>query len=398
MRPSCSHTDGVAPVGTDQRPARSDVVLEPRVFADAFDSLPHPVVVVDETGAVVAHNPAAAKLFRPLNLHRRLRCCDLLRCGREGWPLAGRCMTAAVLQRGRPLTGLELSLEGRSVEITAACLRAGSGAVLHFRMRPGHATGSAAAPALRITTLGSLRLDCGGMDLGGEWLDHRPGQLLKYLISARGSRVPVDKLVEALWPNAGGQGLTSLRQAVHGLRDRLEPGRQKQAPSRFVLSRPNAYELNTASIVVDADEFAREADAALRTAKRSRSDEADAQLASAAQLYRGEFLADEPYADWALRERERLRDLAARVLRELAETHLQAGELPSASSALQRLADLEPLDLDAQRDLMAVMITRRRHGEAARRYELVRRTFKLTFGHELDFALSDLVQGHPVAA
>ncbi len=222
--------------------------------------------------------------------------------------------------------------------------------------------------------------------------------MLKYLISARGRRVPVDELAETLWPTAGSQALTSLRQAVHGLRDRLDPGREKQAPSRFVLARPNAYELNTASIVVDADEFEKEAAAALRTAKHSPGDEADAQLANAAQLYRGEFLADEPYADWALRERDRLRDLAARVLRALAETHLQAGELPSASSALQRLADLEPLDLDVQRDLMAVMIRRRRHGEAARRYELVRRNFKLTFGHELDFALCDLLQDHRVAA
>ena len=319
-RPSSSHTDGVGPTGTDQWRARTDVVLESRVFADAFDSLPHPVVVVGETGTVVAHNPAAAALFRPLNDHRPLRCCDFLCRGREGWPLAGRCMTATVLQRGRPLTGLELSLEGRRVEITAASLRAGGGAVLHFRMQPEHATGSAAAPALRITTLGSLRLDCGGRDLGGEWLDHRPGHLLRYLISARGRRVPAAELVEMLWPNSGSQGLTSLRQAVHGLRDRLEPGRQKQAPSRFVLARPNAYELNTASIVVDADEFEREADAALRTSTRSRSDVADAQLANAAQLYRGEFLTEEPYADWAIRERERLRDLAARVLRALAET------------------------------------------------------------------------------
>jgi len=36
------------------------------------------------------------------------------------------------------------------------------------------APGPAAAPPLRITTLGSLRLECGGADVGGEWLDHRP--------------------------------------------------------------------------------------------------------------------------------------------------------------------------------------------------------------------------------
>ncbi len=125
--------NGVAATGTHRWRARADAALESRVFADVFRSLPHPVVVVDETGAVVAHNPAAAKLFRSLNDDRRHRCCELVRCGREGWPLAGRCLTAAVLQRGRPLTGLALTLEGRRVEVTAASLPAGSGVVLHFR-------------------------------------------------------------------------------------------------------------------------------------------------------------------------------------------------------------------------------------------------------------------------
>jgi hypothetical protein len=38
------------------------------------------------------------------------------------------------------------------------------------------------------------------------------------------------------------------------------------------------------------------------------------------------------------------------------------------------------------------MIRERRHGEAARRYEQVRRQFTRAFGHEPDFALSDLVE------
>jgi len=185
---------------------------------------------------------------------------------------------------------------------------------------------------------------------------------------------------------------------VHSLRDRLQPGREKHAPSRFILARPNAYELNMASVVVDADEFEREAACALRTATRVGGNEATAQLSHAAQLYRGEFLSDEPYAEWALSERDRLRDLAARVLRALAETHLDAVELPSAMSVLQRLADLEPFDLDAQRDLITVMIRRRRHSEAARRYDQMRRQFKRAFGHEPDFTLCDLVEHDAVSA
>ena len=193
-----------------------------------------------------------------------------------------------------------------------------------------------------------------------------------------------------LWPSAGSQGLTSLRQAVHGLRDRLEPDREKHSPSRFVLGRPSAYELDMANTVVDADEFDREATGALLTLERSGGAAADAQLARAAQLYRGEFLAEEPYADWVLRERGRLQGLATCVLRALADAHLSTGQLSAATSVLQRLTDVDPLDLEAQRDLIAALIRLGRHGEAARRFDLVRRQFQRTFGCEPGFALADL--------
>jgi DNA-binding SARP family transcriptional activator len=367
--------------------------LAAAMLADAFDSLPDGVVVVDESGAVVAQNPAAHELFAGLHDRTPRSCCDLLGCSGVGSPLAGRCVTAAALEHGRPLAALEVSVGTRRVEVVVAPLCAGSGALLHFRSPQG-AVGTSTAPLLRVTTLGTLRLDYCGTDLAGEWLDQRPGRLLKYLICARGRRVPVDELVDALWPDSDSHGLTSLRQAVHGLRDRLEPGRRKQAPSRFILARPNAYELNMANIVVDADEFEREAESALRAATCSGANDAIAQLAHAAQLYRDGFLPDDPYADWAFGERDRLRELAARVLRLLAEAHLAAGELPSATSELRRLADLDPLDVDAQRDLIAVMIRRRCFGAAARRYEQMCRQLKRAFGHEPDFALSDLVE-HP---
>ena len=155
-----------------------------------------------------------------------------------------------------------------------------------------------------------------------------------------------------LWPSAGSQGLTSLRQAVHGLRDRLEPEREKHSPSRFVLGRPSAYELDMANTVVDADEFDREADgrAAAPGALGRRRCEGTAN--ARAGIYRGEFLAEEPYAEWVLRARQVAgpRDVRPAGARR---AHTRPGQLPAATSVLQRLTDVDPLDLDAQRDLIS---------------------------------------------
>jgi DNA-binding SARP family transcriptional activator len=52
--------------------------------------------------------------------------------------------------------------------------------------------------------------------------------------------------------------------------------------------------------------------------------------------------------------------------------------------------ELEPLDLEAQRELLTIMLRRGRHSEALRRYDLIRRRYKRTFGAEPPFDLIEL--------
>ncbi len=48
--------------------------------------------------------------------------------------------------------------------------------------------------------------------------------------------------------------------------------------------------------------------------------------------------------------------------------------------------------MDVQRDLLATLVRRGRHAEAARRYDLLRRRYLKTFGDEPPFALSDVAR------
>jgi DNA-binding SARP family transcriptional activator len=367
--------------------------LDPGAYERIFDSLPHAVLVVDPSGALLTYNAAAGALFGDFIALDGLRCCDLVGCGQGGddRPLAFGCISAAVLERGEALPELEAAVGDRVLAVSAAPFGSGEGAILHVRAPASEGALEPAAPTLRITTLGKTGLHLDDERLDASWLDHRPGKLFKYLICARGHRVKTEELVDTLWPDTGRTGMTSLRQAVHTLRDRLEPGRERGAPSSFVAGGGGSYELDLTNVRVDADEFETEATAALLSIERDGPDTALPQLQRAAALYTGDFLPDEPYAEWALEERDRLRALAARVLRELAALHDATGDLESTTAALQRLADLEPLDLDAQRDFIGILARRGRHTEAKRRYELVRRRFLSAFDQEPDFALADAV-------
>jgi DNA-binding SARP family transcriptional activator len=264
-----------------------------------------------------------------------------------------------------------------------------------LQLRTGAAEGPGDADGrLRVRVLGPMRLELGGAVLEGDWLAHRPGQVLKYLVAARGRPVGADELLAALWTQTGGPAAsTNVRQAVHTLRDRLEPGRARQAPSRYVMGRRGGgYELVRGAVAVDADAFWAAAETGLAAAAAGDGARAEAALARAAALYRGDFLAGEPDAEWAHAERDRLRATAARVLRALAGVRLRAGELDAASENLQRLAELEPLDADAQRQLLTLLLRRGRRSEAARRYEVVRRRFRRELGEEPSFGLSELAR------
>src|SRR6185436_15206302 len=103
-----------------------------------------------------------------------------------------------------------------------------------------------------------------------------------------------------------------------------------------------------------------------------------------------DFLADEPYAEWAIAERDRLRAVAANGLRALAELRLARDDVDGAVIDLERLAELEPYDVDVHRRLIGLALRRGRRTEAVRRYNALRRRMLTTFGEELEFSLSDV--------
>jgi DNA-binding SARP family transcriptional activator len=269
--------------------------------------------------------------------------------------------------------------------------------VLHLRQ--GAEADGAGDERLRIRALGPMQLEVGGAVLDGDWLGHRPGQVLKYLVAARGRPVGSEELLRAFWPQPGGSpAATNVRQAVHALRDRLEPRRERQIQSRYVAGRRGGgYELTDGAVLVDADAFAAAADSGLSALRDGDTARAVAALTRASALYRGDFLADEPDAEWAMPERDRLRSLAGRVLRSLAGLNVRAGELDAASEHLHRLAELEPLDIEAQRQMLTLLLRRGRRSEAARRYEVVCRRFRRAFGEEPSFELAELVRPAPRA-
>ncbi|MDA0160620.1 hypothetical protein OM076_10120 [Solirubrobacter ginsenosidimutans] len=364
-------------------------------------SVPFGVLAFDHDGRLIGNNPEAERLLGPLRRpdgELPLRCCDLLGCRRPSSVLARRCLLDLVADAQDPIPEFRVDLardgDPSALWITVTQLQ---DAGLLVTARPGERGDRRrrtephwiTTPRLTVGVLGRTRLASAETSIAGQWLQQRAGQLFKYLLVHRARPVPIDELAEVFWPAGATAALRNVRYFVHVVRNSLEPERQRRRPSSFIVAESGGYRLDTTRIEIDADRFESLVAAGRSAAARGEAG-ASASLTRAADLYRGELLADEPYADWVLAERERLRGLAAEALRTLARLHLADGQLDNAAAYLMRLAEMEPFDVDVQRLLLSLAIRRGRHSEAKRRYATLRARMRRHFGQDLDFTLADL--------
>jgi DNA-binding SARP family transcriptional activator len=379
-----------------------------------FDESPFGLLVTDREGLILSANRQATKVLFSQESRSEAAgstCCDSI-CRQLERQYGGAqdegCVTQRALATGGPLPEARLEVEicglRYAVWITASPIDCGKARVAVY-LRPEQlsdgdrrspAAGRAESrtpspPELRIQTLGRTRTEVAGRDRGGDWLQQRPGQVLEFLLCARHRVATSEQISEALWPGAAQPwSNTSVRHQVHVLREKLEPERDSNEPPRFVITRRGGYMLDPERVCIDADEFEDKVRTGLSLFVQGEGDAAVAPLERALALYQGDFLSEDPYAEWALEERDRLRELAGRELRALVSLRRSAGDLDAATEYARRLAGMEPFDMDVQREFLELCIKRDRRSEAMRRYTLIRRRVRREFGHDPDFTLADL--------
>jgi len=377
-----------------------------------FEDSPYGLVVTGRQGLILNSNRRATEMLFPRDTSkvRGSRCCDSI-CEPLNRQYRGGRNSVCLTERARDTGGalaearLEVDLGGvrTSVWVTASPIECGgAGAVLYLRPEdPSYGdlrtwtarreTKISSPPQLRIHTFGRTRVDVAGRDVGGDWLHQRPGQLLEYLVCARHRVATSEQISEALWPGREQPwSTTSVRHQVHALREKLEPDRGSDTPSQFIVTQRGGYRLDPKRVWIDADEFDDKVRTGLTLFVNGEGQAAMAPLQQALNLYQGDFLSDDPYAEWALEERDRLRELAGRELRAMLSQTRSSGDLDPAAEHARRLAEMEPFDLDVQREFLEICIERGRHSEAMRRYALIRRRVRREFGHDPDFNLADL--------
>ncbi|HET7671150.1 MAG TPA: AAA family ATPase [Burkholderiales bacterium] len=209
--------------------------------------------------------------------------------------------------------------------------------------------------SIEVRLMGGFTVRVDGVEISGDaWPTLRAAQLVQLLSLADGYQLPREQAIDKLWPDLDGDaGGANLRKAAHHARHALRSADSVTLQGGQVLLFPGR------AVAVDARHFEQQAQAAIASGDPLR-------CADAASLYGGELLPGSPYEPWAEAARTRLRDRHVKLLR--------------ASRQWDRLAELDPTDESAHRELMRRELGAGNRPAAIRWYARLRAALHSTLG------------------
>lgn len=233
--------------------------------------------------------------------------------------------------------------------------------------------------ALRVYTLGSLRVYRDGELLFDESWRNKPAKtIFKLLFTYRGQRYPKDVLLEEVWPEANPEvAANRLRVAVHELRKILRYGGRKDRALMHIAQQEGSYFFDPSiACWSDIDTFEELIRRGQMAHAGGQFDEGLRLFRSAEALYGGDFLRDDPFLEWTVATRERLREAHLNALGEAAEICAGTGLPEEAAGYCRKILRIEPWREEVYRHLMEYLAAAGRPHEALRVYDTCRRTLR----------------------
>ncbi|MCB0211936.1 MAG: response regulator [Anaerolineae bacterium] len=239
------------------------------------------------------------------------------------------------------------------------------------------------APELRIQTFGQFRLWRDGK-LIDNWERSQAETVVKLLLVRRaraGRAVPADELITRLWPDSDElSGRKKLMPLISNARRTLEPDIEPR-DSNFILRTANGYffELSGHSNW-DLLEFRRYLQQGRALAKAEQWSEAIAELERGRALYKGDFLAEDRYDDWAIEIRREIAIEYRDLLVLLADAYAALGRYQEAIVPCELALQKDPLLESVYRRLMRYHACNHDKGQALKVYRDCLKLFEELFG------------------
>ncbi len=221
---------------------------------------------------------------------------------------------------------------------------------------------------LEIRVLGPVEICWDGrvVDVGGA----KARALIARLLIDRNLVVSVDRLVDSLWANNGGDGAEiALRSTISRLRKRL---REAGAPENLIATRHPGYSLETAANVTDAYRFEQLVSEARRQLAQHRPTECTRLLHEAQDLWRGAAYSEVRDEPFARAEARRMDELLLTAIELRMDAGLTMGGHPALVGELETLTSAHPMRERLWSQRMLALYRAGRQAEALRVFQDLR--------------------------
>jgi DNA-binding SARP family transcriptional activator len=210
------------------------------------------------------------------------------------------------------------------------------------------------------------------------WNSTKAKSVFQYLLIRPWEPAQKDALLEAFWPGDTVQAAgNNLKAAVHSLRISLNELIMNKQNQQIVLFSEGSYRINPEiSLTIDVVEFEKLRDRGRRLEKEQRLSEAIKEYEKAENLYRGDYLDDEPYDDWTLLRRETLKDNYLFILSKLANYSLQTCDYENCIYYSQKILGKDASREDAYRNLIRCYLKLSQRNQALRWYQMCCKAIK----------------------
>ena len=238
-------------------------------------------------------------------------------------------------------------------------------------------------PKLRIQTLGQFRVWRDGQAIE-VWERPQAETVVKLLLIRRaheGRAVAADELITRLWPDSDEEsGRKKLLPLISNARHTLEPDIEPR-DSNFILRSANGYffDLNE-SVTWDLIDFHKYLDLGKQLVRAEAWEAAIVELKKGQALYRGDFLAEDRYTDWAIDMRREIMEEFCDLLINLADAYAALGQYVEAIEACELALHKDPLLESVYRRLMRFHYAQGEKGQALKVYRDCLKVFEELFG------------------
>jgi two-component SAPR family response regulator len=227
------------------------------------------------------------------------------------------------------------------------------------------------APELRIQTFGQFKVWRDGGAIPG-WERPQAETIAKLLLVRRamgGRAVSSDELITRLWPDDNETvGRKKLLPLISNARKTLEPDIEPR-DSNFILRSSTGYFFDlSGQIHWDLLEFRQHVSAGRQYFYEEFWEPAIAEFEKAVALYKGDFLAENRYDDWAIAPRHDIASEYRDLLIYLADANAELGRYPQAIKACETALRKDPLLESVYRRLMRFHVCNDEKGLALKTY------------------------------